>query len=481
MVDDIASAIEDCFESDDVFRRNSLLLLGASGTGKSFLASTISKHVNSVFIDCSQMILPSEKEVEGFLMQRICKARPCDDAGVLVVLDSLETIMPRAAMNVVERRSSFVVFEAIRKLLAISKVFVLATSISKDALRVDAVDHMFLWVLELSSLADQGRTLVLKKFVREMNFHLSDEEMLVLCKKLKGYNVGDMRKLVVQTMLEKENEDERIGFQDLMLASDDVKPSTLQDCELIDSSITLSDVAGMDEAKRVVEAGVISVLRNPEKARRIGLRLPSSICITGPSGCGKTHLALAVAGETGLSVLNVKGPNIISAVVGQSEKTLKELFEKAKDAAPCLILVDQLDAIAPSTREGEKLTQTQNRLISCLASEMDQCAEGVIMIATVEDMSRCHYSIVNRIVVSIRLSHVVPEQIVRFGLERANLEEDERWTEEDVQEICKHCWSKSVAKICATFNEARVMAVREDGSHAKLSLSMIKKAFAQDW
>jgi len=147
------------------------------------------------------------------------------------------------------------------------------------------------------------------------------------------------------------------------------------------SSVSWDDVAGVEEARAELQE-VVDFLREPERFGRLGARVPKGILLYGPSGTGKTLLAKAVATESEANFISVKGPELFSKWVGESERGVREVFRRARQAAPCVIFFDEIDSIAPGRGMGEGGTVTGG-VVSQLLTELDgiQALEGVVVLA----------------------------------------------------------------------------------------------------
>ncbi|MHA1721928.1 MAG: AAA family ATPase, partial [Candidatus Baldrarchaeia archaeon] len=160
-----------------------------------------------------------------------------------------------------------------------------------------------------------------------------------------------------------------------------VEPSALREVMLEIPTVTWSDVGGLEDVKSSLREAVEWPLKHPEAFRKLGIRPPKGILLFGPPGCGKTLLAKAVANESGANFIAVRGPEIFSKWVGESEKAIREIFRKARQAAPCIIFFDELDAIAPRRGLWEG-TRVHENVVNQLLSEIDGLVElrGVVII-----------------------------------------------------------------------------------------------------
>jgi len=147
-------------------------------------------------------------------------------------------------------------------------------------------------------------------------------------------------------------------------------------------SVRWNEVGGLDDIKNELIQSVEWPLKKPEVFKRMGIKPPRGILLYGPPGCGKTLLARAVATESEANFISVKGPEIFSKWVGESEKAIREVFRKARTAAPAIIFFDELDSIIPRRGAGYSDSGASERVISQLLTEMDgiEALQNVVVI-----------------------------------------------------------------------------------------------------
>lgn len=173
----------------------------------------------------------------------------------------------------------------------------------------------------------------------------------------------------------------RISQKHFTEALNKVEPSAMREVLIKKPNIKWADIGGLDIAKRDLQEMVELPLRDPAVFREAGIIAPKGLLLTGPSGTGKTLLAKAVATESDANFISVKGPELISKWVGESEKAIREVFKKAKQVAPCVIFFDEFDSIA-STR-GSSTNNVNDKIVNQLLTELDGVEEltGVSIIA----------------------------------------------------------------------------------------------------
>jgi SpoVK/Ycf46/Vps4 family AAA+-type ATPase len=161
-----------------------------------------------------------------------------------------------------------------------------------------------------------------------------------------------------------------VEFSDLLAASRRVKPSALRETVVEVPEVRWGDIGGQEEAKAALQEAVEWPLRFPEAFKTLGIRPPAGVLLYGPPGCSKTLTAKALATESGLNFLAVKGPELFRKYVGDSEKAIAAVLRKARVAAPAVIFFDEIDALAPRRSSAGEGSAGQ-RVVSQLLNEMD--------------------------------------------------------------------------------------------------------------
>jgi transitional endoplasmic reticulum ATPase len=174
-----------------------------------------------------------------------------------------------------------------------------------------------------------------------------------------------------------------VSMRDFEEALRQVEPSAVREVFVEVPTVTWDDVGGLDEVKQQLRQAVQWPLRYPQLFEAARLDPPKGALLFGPPGCGKTLLAKALATETGVNFISVKGPELLSMYVGESERGLRDVFRKARQAAPCIIFFDEIDALASTRSAGREDSGVSGRVLSQLLTELDGIEElrGVLVLA----------------------------------------------------------------------------------------------------
>jgi transitional endoplasmic reticulum ATPase len=198
-----------------------------------------------------------------------------------------------------------------------------------------------------------------------------------------------LRRYLPQINLEEERippsvlEKMEVNMEDFIDAYKEITPTAMREVYIEVPTVHWEDIGGLDGVKQELKEAVEWPLKNPEIFKRLGIKPPKGILIYGPPGCGKTLLARAVATESEANFITIKGPEVFSKWVGESEKAIREVFRKARMAAPAVIFFDEIDSLVPRRGAGFSDSGVSERVISQLLTEMDGIVtlEDIVIIA----------------------------------------------------------------------------------------------------
>ena len=254
--------------------------------------------------------------------------------------------------------------------------------------------------IEIGVPDKQGRNEIIQIHTRGMPLS-EDVDLKKLGEMTHGYTGADLsslgretamkalRRYLPQINLEEERippsvlEKMQVTMEDFVNAYKEITPTAMREVYIEVPTVHWEDIGGLDDVKEDLKEAVEWPLNTPEIFTRLGIKPPKGILLFGPPGCGKTLLARAVATESAANFITIKGPEIFSKWVGESEKAIREVFRKARMAAPAVIFFDELDSIVPRRGLGFSDSGVSERVISQLLTEMDGIVtlEDIVVIA----------------------------------------------------------------------------------------------------
>jgi transitional endoplasmic reticulum ATPase len=373
-----------------------VLLHGPPGTGKTLLAKAVANESNSNFISISGPEIMSKffGESEARLREIFREARA--KAPSIIFIDEIDSIAPKReeVMGEVERRIVSQLLSVMDGLESRGKVIVIAASNRPSAIdpalrrpgrfdreiEIKVPDkHSRLEVLQvhtrnmpLSTDVDQGR-------IAAITHGFVGADLEYLCKEAA---MKCIRRLLPELKLDEEKVSSKtleklvINMDDFGNAIKEITPSAMREVYLEPPNVKWDEIGGLELVKRELQEAVEWPIRFPQIYKKLGHTAPKGILLHGPSGTGKTMLAKAVATESDANFISVKGPELVSKWVGESERGIREIFRKARQASPCVIFFDEIDSIAYTRGGGIGNDNAgSERMISQLLTEMDGMQE----------------------------------------------------------------------------------------------------------
>ena len=393
------------FEKLGIEAPKGILLHGPPGTGKTLLAKAVASESNSHFISISGPEIMSKfyGESEARLREIFKEAK--EKSPSIIFIDEIDSIAPKReeVTGEVERRVVSQLLSVMDGLEARGKVIVIAATNRPNALdpalrRPGRFDRE----IEIKVPDKRGRLEILQIHTHNMPLDQDVDQDKVaavthgfvgadleyLCKEAA---MKCLRRLLPELNLEDEKippetlEKLVITMNDFDNAIKEIMPSAMREVYLESPDIPWTEIGGLEEVKRELQEAVEWPLRYPNLYKELGHTIPKGILLHGPSGTGKTMLAKAVATESEANFISVKGPELISKWVGESERGIREIFRRARQASPCVIFFDEIDSIAPTRGGGMEggVHSSTERMVSQLLTEMDGIQEihGVVVLA----------------------------------------------------------------------------------------------------
>ena len=394
------------FEKLGIEAPKGILLHGPPGTGKTLLAKAVASETNAHFISISGPEIMSKFYGESEARIREIFKESREKAPSIIFIDEIDSIAPKReeVTGEVERRVVSQLLSLMDGLESRGKVIVIAATNRPNAIdpalrRPGRFDRE----IEIKVPDKRGRLEILQIHSHNMPLE-SDVNQEKIAAVTHGFVGADMEYLCKEAAMrclrrllpELSLEDEKISpetldklvitMNDFEMAIKDVMPSAMREVYLEIPDVKWADIGGLEDVKLELQEAIEWPLRYPDLYKELSHTLTKGILLHGPSGTGKTLLAKAVATESETNFISVKGPELISKWVGESERGIREIFRRARQAAPCIIFFDEIDSIAP-TRGGMEggasgFSGTQP-ILSQLLTEMDgvQQMQGVMVIA----------------------------------------------------------------------------------------------------
>ena len=380
-----------------------VLLHGPPGCGKTLLARAVANESEANFFSINGPEIMSKFYGESEARLREIFQQAQQNAPSIIFIDELDAIAPKReeVTGEVERRVVAQLLALMDGLAARGNVIVIGATNRPDALdpalrRPGRFDRE----IEIGVPDKQARYEILQIHTRGMPL-AEDVDLKKLAEITHGYTGADLAALCRETAMkalrrylpEINLEEERIPpsvlekmevrMEDFLNAYKEITPTAMREVYVEIPTVHWEDIGGLDDVKRELKEAVEWPLKNPDIFKRFGIRPPKGILLYGPPGCGKTLLARAVATESEANFITIKGPEVFSKWVGESEKAIREVFRKARMAAPAIIFFDEFDSLVPKRGMGFGDSGVTERVISQLLTEMDGIMrlEDVVVIA----------------------------------------------------------------------------------------------------
>lgn len=407
----VREMIELPLKHPELFRRlgidppKGVLLHGPPGTGKTMIAKAVASEVNAHFksINGPEIISKYYGESEKQLREVFVEAG--ENSPAIIFIDEIDSICPKRedVSGEVERRVVAQMLSLMDGMQGRSNVVVIGATNRQDAIdpalrRPGRFDRE----IEIGVPDREGRQEIMEIHTRQMPIS-DDFNMEWILENTYGFVGADLAALVRESAmkalrrylpeidLDEEEippevlEKMEVKMDDFREAIRDVEPSALREIYVEVPKVTWGEVGGLEEVKDRLKESVEWPLSFPERFEHFGIKPPRGIVLFGAPGTGKTLLAKAIANEAQANFISIKGPEMVSKWVGESEKAVREIFKKAKQSAPSIIFLDEFESIA-GVRSSNSMTggsDVSNRVVNQLLASMDgvESLDGVIVVA----------------------------------------------------------------------------------------------------
>ena len=486
----------------EIFRRlgvqppKGVLFYGPPGTGKTLLAKAVANESGAYFIAINGPEIVSKYYGESEARLREIFKTAKENAPAIIFFDEIDAIAPRREeVGEVERRIVAQLLTLMDGLEETDQVVIIAATN-----RINDVDpalrrpgrfdrEIFFPVPDKKArqeiLAIHTRNMPLAEDVNlneiaSLTHGYTGADLATLCQEAA---MNALRRVLPKIDFSKGEippevlEEIKVTRRDFMEALKEIQPSAMREVYVEVPEVHWENIGGLKEVKRLVRETVEWPIKHPEFFKEMGIDPPKGVLLYGPPGCGKTLLAKAAATESGANFISVKGPEILSKWVGESEKAVREIFARARQVAPCIIFFDEIDAIAP--RRGTRLDSgVTDRIVNQLLTEMDgiEKLEGIVVLAATNRPDIIDPALL-RPGRFDRLIYIPPPdlearyEILKVHTKRMPLAEDV-----DLKKIASQTEFYSGADLAALCREAAMNALREAGKPSKVHMKHFIRA-----
>ena len=459
-----------------------ILLYGPPGCGKTLLAKVLASEseANMYPINGPEIMNKYYGETEAKLREIFKEAK--DNSPSIIFIDEIDAIAPKReeAYGDVEKRVVAQLLALMDGLTDRGNVIVLGATNRPDSMdpalrRPGRFDREF----EITVPNEDERYEILQIHTRGMPIS-EDVDLKNLSSELHGYTGADIKSLCREAAMksirrylpEIDLETEKISsavlqsmeikLVDFYDAMHEVVPTAMREFYVERPKVWWQDVGGLEEVKKSLTDNLITAIKEPGKFTKMGVKPPKGALIYGPPGCGKTLLARAVATETGANMILVRGPEILSKWMGESEKAVREIFRKAKASSPCVVIFDELDALA-KLKSGEG--GAGETILSQLLTEIEEGASSRVVVIGITNRPDI---IDNSLLRTGRLDLVLyvspPDEKGRLEIIKILTKKMPLSNDVKLQEIAIATHSYTGADLAALCREAAVHAMRNDSS-----------------
>ncbi len=468
-----------------------VILYGPPGTGKTLIAKAIANETGAHFISINGPEIMSKFYGESEARLREVFQEAEQNAPSIIFIDELDAIAPKRGevTGEVERRVVSQLLTLMDGLKGRGQVIVIGATN-----RIEAVDPAlrrpgrFDREIRIGVPDRNGRKEIFQIHTRRMPL-ADDVDLDELADITHGFTGADiaalcreaamsaLRRFLPKIDLDREIipaevlEQIKVSREDFANALKVVQPSALREVILEIPNVKWEDIGDLEQVKQELREAVEWPLKYPDVFKRLGIRPPRGILLYGPPGTGKTLLAKAVATESEANFISVKGPEVLSKWVGESEKAIREIFRKARETAPCIVFFDELDAIAP--RRGVHADAgVTDRIVNQILTEMDgiQSLKGVVVIGATNRPDILDPALLR----PGRFDRVIyvppPDARGRYQIFQIHTREMPLADDVDLRKLAEMTEGYTGADIEAVCREAALTAAREDLNVEKVSM-----------
>jgi transitional endoplasmic reticulum ATPase len=466
----VREMVELPLSNPEVFRRLSIsppsgvLLYGPPGTGKTLIARAVANEVDAYFDVISGPEIVSKYKGESEEQLRAAFERAADNAPAILFIDEVDSIAGSRDEDAdMENRIVAQLLTLMDGLEDRGRVVVIGATN-----RVDAVDPAlrrggrFDREIEIGVPDREGRREVLDVHTRGMPL-AEDIDLDRLAERTHGFVGADIASLVTEAAmvaLRRDREEPVVNREDFEAALAAVEPSAMREYVAESPSVDFEDVGGLEAAKTTLEQAVEWPLLYGPLFEAADTDPPSGVLLYGPPGTGKTLLARALAGESGVNFVHVNGPELLDRYVGESEESVREVFELARQTAPAIVFLDEIDAVAGKRGETHEVTE---RVVSQLLTELDGVVDNpnIVVVAATNRKDVLDDALLRPGRLEEHVEVPLPDAAGRRKILDVHLRGKPLADDVDVEDIVSRTEGFSGAELAAIVREAAMAAISE--------------------
>jgi transitional endoplasmic reticulum ATPase len=478
-----------------------VLLHGPPGCGKTLLARAVANESDANFYAINGPEIMSKFYGESEARMRKMFEDAEKNAPSILFIDEIDAIAPKRGevTGEVERRVVAQLLASMDGLKGRGHVIVIGATN-----RVNALDEAlrrpgrFDREIEIGIPDREGRMEILQIHTRGMPL-AEDVEIDHISEVTHGYTGADLealsreaamkalRRYLPQIDLEQKRiphdvlDEMEVNNEDILDAFREITPSAMREVFIESPNVPWEEVGGLEEVKQSLQEAVEWPLKNPERFQRIGITPPKGILLHGPPGVGKTLLARAVATESEANFISVRGPEIFSKWVGESEKAIREIFRKARMAAPSIIFFDEFDSLVPSRGGISGDSRVSERVISQLLTEIDGLIslQNVVVIAATNRPDILDPAILRPGRFDRRVYVPPPDSEARFKILKIKTKDMPLGEGINLEDLARRMDSYSGADIDSVVREAGMNSLRRDPDSDEIKKMDFEKALEE--
>ncbi len=462
-----------------------VLLYGPPGTGKTLLAKAVANESQAYFIYVSGPEIISKYLGEAEQKLRKIFAEAQKRAPSIIFIDEIDAIASRREESAWESKVVAQLLTLMDGLKSRGQVIVIAATnrpeVIDPALRRPG---RFDREIEIGVPDRRGRLEILRIHTRGMPL-AKDVNLEKLAELTPGFTGADLAGLVreaamkaIRRILPKIDLNRpippkllaslKVEMRDFMEALKEIEPSAMRELIIDIPNVSWQDVGGLEEVKRELREAVELPIKKPEVFREMGINPPKGVLLYGPPGTGKTLLAKAVANSANANFIAIKGPEIMSKWVGESERMIREIFRKARQLAPSIIFFDEIDAIAQA--RGTSLSEVSDRVVNQLLTELDgiEKLENVFVIAATNRPDLIDLALLRPGRIDRHIYVPPPDEKTRVEIFKVHTRNMPLAEDVDLEELARLTNFFTGADIEAVCREAGLRAIRENRKEVRM-------------